>query len=267
MLIFSVCSCPLVLQSQVNLQQVWSFKLPSQKSATLRAMGGGRNPERAQSIRSLSRIAKAHGVAGLPDNAARARVELFAEDLLKLELSPGEQEEVRTSKQSYLATFRLPDDNASEERGQARPSPHEGRVWKFMAVQLTYNCSSGDWAVQDVGVLQNLFDRFVAFIRTLASALGALGVSATMERASETQVHTHAYFHLSKPFHKRGHGALDAFKFEGICPHLSPNTASGKAYAGAVRYGHFYVVAEKVGSLLLGWRYFWGSGKLPLFLA
>jgi len=42
------------------------------------------------------------------------------------------------------------------------------------------------------------------------------------------------------------------FKFEGSSPHVEPNRASGKAYIGAVRFGHFYVVCDKKGSLLLG---------------
>ena len=79
-----------------------------------------------------------------------------------------------------------------------------------------------------------------------------IGVSATMERASPERVHLHAYLHLSKPFHRRGADALDMFKFEGSSPHVEPNRASGKAYIGAVRFGHFYVVCDKKGSLLLG---------------
>ena len=41
------------------------------------------------------------------------------------------------------------------------------------------------------------------------------------------------------------------FEFEGSRPHLSPNTASGKTLAGAVKSGHFYVAVDKIGSLLL----------------
>ena len=64
-------------------------------------------------------------------------------------------------------------------------------------------------------------------------------------------MHLHAYLHLKKPFQRRGAGALRPFSFEGIRPHLEPNRASGKAFAGAIRLGHFYVVADKVGSLFL----------------
>ena len=65
------------------------------------------------------------------------------------------------------------------------------------------------------------------------------------------EVHLHAYLHLKKPFQRRGADALRPFAFEGIRPHLEPNRASGKAFAGAIRLGHFYVVADKVGSLFL----------------
>ena len=56
-----------------------------------------------------------------------------------------------------------------------------------------------------------------------------------------------------KPFHRRGRDALQVFEFEGVRPHLSPNTTSGKGYMGAVRHGHFYVVVDKIGTLPLGW--------------
>eukprot|EP00438_Fugacium_kawagutii_P032000 Skav227529 [mRNA] locus=scaffold2269:219192:219918:- [translate_table: standard] len=70
-----------------------------------------------------------------------------------------------------------------------------------------------------------------------------------MESASPENVHFHFHFHLPKPFHRRGANALDQFQFEGVRPHVVPNTASGKSFQGAVRYGHFYVVVDKIGSL------------------
>ncbi|CAE7452561.1 unnamed protein product [Symbiodinium sp. CCMP2456] len=36
------------------------------------------------------------------------------------------------------------------------------------------------------------------------------------------------------------------FSFEGVKPHLAPNTASGKSYMRTVRYGDFYVVVNKI---------------------
>ena len=120
-----------------------------------------------------------------------------------------------------------------------------------MAVQLTYNASHGDFVSSEEAVLRHLFDRFVAFLAWLSRELKAEGTSATMERASPLQVHLHAYLHLSQTFHRRGRDALQVFEFEGIRPHLSPNTTSGKGYMGAVRHGHFYVVVDKIGTLLL----------------
>ncbi|CAE7333538.1 unnamed protein product [Symbiodinium necroappetens] len=101
----------------------------------------------------------------------------------------------------------------------------------------------------DHGVLENLFGRFVAYLGRLADQISAEGVSATMERASPERVHLHAYLHLSTAFHRRGQDALNIFAFEGVRPHVTPNTASGKTYTGAVRFGHFYVVADKLGTL------------------
>ena len=123
-----------------------------------------------------------------------------------------------------------------------------------------------DFMALDHGVLENLFGRFVAYLGRLADQISAEGVSATMERASPERVHLHAYLHLSTSFHRRGQDALNIFAFEGVRPHVTPNTASGKTYTGAVRFGHFYVVADKLGTLRLGcrcleaYRAAWGLG-------
>lgn len=59
----------------------------------------------------------------------------------------------------------------------------------------------------------------------LASAPHAAGVTLTMERGScSDHVQCHAYLRLQKPFHRRGGAALEAFKFEGIAPHVVPNS-------------------------------------------
>ena len=54
-------------------------------------------------------------------------------------------------------------------------------------MQLTCNSSSGEFAAQDLNVLRQIFDRFLVFLAGLSKALGAEGVSATMERASPLQ--------------------------------------------------------------------------------
>ena len=68
----------------------------------------------------------------------------------------------------------------------------------------------------------------------------------------DARVHAHAYLHLKTAYRRRGAQALQPFTFEGIRPHVVTNTAQGNAYSGAVRYGHFYVVMDKIGSLCLG---------------
>ena len=66
---------------------------------------------------------------------------------------------------------------------------------------------------------------------------------------TDKHVHGHLYIHLRKAFHRKGPRALDCFSFQGVCPHLEKNTAKGNAYKGAVKYGHFYVFVDKIGSL------------------
>ena len=59
----------------------------------------------------------------------------------------------------------------------------------------------------------------------------------------------HLYLHVSRRYRAVGALALAPFAFEGSQPHVQPNTASGKDFQGAVRYGHFYVVVDKIGTL------------------
>ncbi|CAJ1414860.1 unnamed protein product [Effrenium voratum] len=202
----------------------------------------GRHPERSRHVRALRRVAKLRNVAPVADNAARAKVEALAENLLKLRLEPDEAEAVEAAVKDFQATFRPP----GREGGGEGAS---GKVWKFSAVQLTYNASHGDWVASNTDQLRDLFSRFTTFLGAVKQELSAIGVSATMERASARQVHTHAYLHLSKPYHRRGAEALAVFRFEGVRPHVTPNTASGKSYPGAMRFGHFYVVCDKKGTL------------------
>ena len=227
------------------------------------ALGGARNPEREAQVRALNRVAHAAGVATLPENASRAKVGKLAEDLCLLALTQQQRSQVNHAIAAFRATFSAAN---VEARDTGAPAPAQGKVWKFSAVQLTYNSSHSDFMALDHGVLENLFGRFVAYLGRLADQISAEGVSATMERASPERVHLHAYLHLSTAFHRRGQDALNIFAFEGVRPHVTPNTASGKTYTGAVRFGHFYVVADKLGTLRLGsrcleaYRAAWGLG-------
>eukprot|EP00435_Cladocopium_sp_Y103_P036433 s802_g9.t1 len=63
--------------------------------------------------------------------------------------------------------------------------------------------------------------------------------------------HLHAYLHVKKHFQRRGADALRPFAFEGIRPHFEPSRAPRKAFAGAIRLGHFYVVVDKAAERFL----------------
>ena len=222
----------------------------------------GRRADRAVEVRKLNRVARARDVQILPDNAAKHKVEKLAADLLALDLTEADVEVVRTSLQAYLASFERPEAELPVAQPPVQPRPADaappGPTYKFQAVQLTYNSSEAAFLSQDVQILKALFERFKQFLIALGTSLSAVGVSATMERASPERVHLHAYMHLAKPFHRRGAHALDIFAFDGARPHVEPNKASGKAYMGAVKFGHFYVVCDKKGTLYLGgtWEQF-----------
>ena len=239
-------------------------------------MGGERNPEREAQVRTLVRLAQANGLGAIAENASRAKVHALAGELLALQLSQEVQAQVQSAVDTYKASFRsapgegevatVPDDPA-----QPCPASPKQKTWKFSAVQLTYNSSQGDFASLDEVVLESLFGRFITFLQALARDLHGAGASATMERSSPVQVHLHAYLHWTQPFHRRGRDALLPFTFEGSHPHVTPNVASGKAYIGAVRFGHFYVVVDKIGTLLLACyccavRVTWGKLRPKILL-
>ena len=220
-------------------------------------MGGERNPGREAHVRALTRLAQSNGLQGIAENSGRVKVSKLAEDILALDISQAVRNQVQRALDAYNATFGQVGQNVgAADGGGAVVAPARApatKVWKFMAVQLTYNSSHGDFVSLEETVLRQLFSRFLAFLAWLARELKAEGTSATMEKASPLQVHLHAYLHLAQPFHRRGRDALHVFEFEGVRPHLSPNTTSGKGYMGAVRYGHFYVVVDKIGTLPLDW--------------
>ena len=224
-------------------------------------MGGARNVQREAQVRILVSLAQTHGVPSLPGakavNASRQKILQLVAALNEAALPARDREQCEKAKAAYDATFAVGvqgPDAPEQPNSEDNEADGAARTWKFQAVQLTYSAATQEWSSHEAGVLKRLFDRFTAFILSLASSLMARGASTTMERGvlSPQHVHCHAYLHLSKPFHRRGRSALEVFRFEGISPHLEPNTASGKAFTGAVRYGHFYVVVQKIGSLSLG---------------
>ena len=235
-------------------------------------MGGERNTERERQVNVLATLAIKYGVPCAPArelrNASRQKIAALATALSSANLSQPDSEAASAAKSAYDATFEkrpavaLPQYPDTMEEGET-----ESRqlAWKFQAVQLTYNKeASPEWRSTDMAVLQGLFERFKVFMLHLGSCLHAAGVSVTMERGSTSNhVHCHAYLHLQKAFHRRGRGALEIFKFEDVAPHVVANTASGKSFMGAVRYGHFYVVVPKIGSLLLV-MVAWGKLRLKI---
>ena len=219
---------------------------------------GPRNVQRQGFVKTLRQLGRACGVPELPqdNNVSQGRVQHLARCILD---HPDLTEEQRvaavTAQQGYEATFaaqnaRVPGDEAPGVEAQSEEQTPT--VWQFKAAQLTYNHTMGEWASTDEVVLTALWERFKAFGIALAADSGALGVSMTMERSKRTDkhVHMHVYFHLKTKFRRRGRDALEQLAFENIRPHVTPNTASGAAYKGAVEYGHFYVFVDKIGSVV-----------------
>ena len=170
------------------------------------------------------------------------------------DLTPAHRVEAESALAAHAATFAGHSAAASAlvaPQAAETEADNGTRVWKFLAAQLTYNCTVGEWASKDREVLRTLFGRFVEFGVQLGQGLQAVAVSMTMEESEDDHVHIHFYFHAQKEFHHRGAGALDVFVFEGIHPHVVANQASGSAFKGAVRHGHFYVAADKIGTLFV----------------
>lgn len=181
------------------------------------------------------------------DNANRADVQGMARAILtKVGASAHIVSEATTKFTEYEATYPDP-----MPEGAGCPGPQAGREWKFSATGLTYNATSGDWISKDMRVLQKLFGRLVDFAKHLGAEIHSKGISVALEEstADGEHVHCHVYTHLEKEFRSQAKNALDVFVFEGIRPHVEPNTAKGPAYKGAVGLGHFYVVVDKVGSI------------------
>ena len=216
-----------------------------------------RNVERQAYVKTLRHLGRACGLRDLPvdNNVGQGRVRELVQSIRSTAvLSEAQRAEVLAAQQAYAATFDAPAGGAAAATApepEAQAQEQAPCAWQFKAAQLTYNRTTGEWASVDKAVLAGLWDRFKVFGKALAAEWGALGVSMTMERSkqSDLHVHTHLYLHLETQFRRRGRDALDIFAFEGIRPHVSPNTASGSAYKGAVECGHFYVWVDKIGSL------------------
>ena len=108
------------------------------------AMGGGRNAAREAHVRVLNRAAISEGVGAIPENAGRGRVQQLMDTLRGAALAARVAEDVRAAFAGYEATF--PAQPAEPEpHGGGADGPHaQAKTWKFSAVQLTYNKTSGD---------------------------------------------------------------------------------------------------------------------------
>ncbi|CAE8636430.1 unnamed protein product [Polarella glacialis] len=209
------------------------------------------NGDRVLHVKSLRLFASQYGVDRVADNAARNKVVALADAVLAVTtITTEDAQAVQLTKEGYDGTWTVPDSDPAAHT-EKLPTKEKVVEWYFSAVQCTYNGSEGEWFSKDPPVLEGLWRRFVAFVQALGRTLKAIGISATMEQSldTDTHVHFHSYMHFSQPFHRKGTEALQPFAFEGTCPHVKPNKASGKDFAGAIRNGHWYVVAPKIGSL------------------
>ncbi|CAE8636432.1 unnamed protein product [Polarella glacialis] len=208
------------------------------------------NGDRVLHVKSLRLFASQYGVDRVADNAARDKVVALADAVLAVTTITTEDAQAVQLAKEGDGTWTVPDSDPAAHT-EKLPTKEKVVEWYFSAVQCTYNGSEGEWLSKDPPVLEGLWRRFVAFVQALGRTLKAIGISATMEQSldTDTHVHFHSYMHFSQPFHRKGTEALQPFAFEGTCPHVKPNKASGKDFAGAIRNGHWYVVAPKIGSL------------------
>jgi hypothetical protein len=207
---------------------------------------------RRKAAQSLRKLAQQYNVERVGDKASKAKVAAMAQSILQGESLTAEDKELtETALAAHAATYATPPSEAEAEEPVAADDVEKPKIWCFRAVQLTYNKIDGDWASTSPGILSALFDRLCDFARELGVLLSAAGISATLERslATDQHVHAHIYVHSKTPYRRQGADALQPFIFEGIHPHLAPNTASGRDYEGAVRFGHFYVYADKIGTI------------------
>lgn len=219
-------------------------------------MGGRRNLEREAAVVVLSGIAVANGFERITNTTGRARMDELIVALRK-KMNPKKDQpakaEFEAAVVAYHASWQAHEAQGEKEEKDEKEETEEKKEkeWKFMACQATYNGTTGEWASADERVQAGLFERLKTFALALGVLLNAVGISVTLEWATKTMSHLHAhlYLHLKTPFHRRGKDALEDWAFEGKRPHMEPNTASGKCYKGAVRYGHFYVYVDKIGSV------------------
>jgi len=201
---------------------------------------------RRGAVKRLRAVGLSYDLSVVSDNASKAKVLEMADGILQEELDDDDRAEAEAALEEYKGTW-----PADTDQGPTKVASKKPQEWFFHAAQLTYNGSDGRWASKDVNELESLFNDLRDKNEKLAASLDAIGYSVTLERSlkEDKHVHGHAYFHLRKAFHRKGPDALQCFIFDDKKPHVKPNTAKGSSFAGAMKYGHFYVFVDKIGSL------------------
>ena len=204
--------------------------------------------DKTKQVKVFLKLAAAYGVAAVPLKAARDKVSAMVDEIFKCPSLASHDRNILTEARAEwekLFKRRIASDS------QPKPAKECKISWQFTAAQVIYNGTDAEWCSKDKVVLKALFNRFLGFAKALGASLGAKGISVTMEESTltGTHVHFHLYFHLTRQFRAEGPRALAPFVFEGTQPHVVPNHATGKDFMGAVRYGHFYVVVDKIGTL------------------
>jgi hypothetical protein len=213
-----------------------------------------RNLDREKCVKALNEIAAGVDVDRFPSNAGKLKVEGLIAAVRQVADCNGwtEADDENVFEQAVLAYNETWNTQGAEGAQGAVGSQDPVGERKVQAFQATYNCTVGQWTAVDTGAQAALLDRFEAFALALRLLLEAAGSSITLEWATKDMqhIHIHLYMHLKKAFQKHGRGALSCSVFERISPHLESNRASGKCFMGALRFGHFYVYVNKIGSVL-----------------
>ena len=131
------------------------------------------------------------------------------------QLSDADRTSLLFTKAAYDATWQPQVQPPVPEAAAEENNTDAAKEWKFHAAQLTYNCTTGEWASHDHSVLNGLSRRMLAFAKELGKKLGFAHLSVKMEQSEADHVHVHIYFNTDKVFHRRGRDALELFVFEG----------------------------------------------------
>ena len=131
-------------------------------------MGGKRNAERAQQVKTICAVAAPRGIARLPANAGRRAVQEVVDALSQCQSLPNaDKQQVLEAWGAFKATYApSADDDAvgaaesnavAEGQGDAAGKKSH-REWKCQAAQFTYSKAADDWALGGPALLRNLLE-------------------------------------------------------------------------------------------------------------